>query len=44
MGKNFLIVFSLVEPLEGVWRLFVQGRNLVKKLLMEIAQNTVLGG
>jgi hypothetical protein len=44
MGKNFQVVISFVEPLEGVWRLFVRGRNLVKKLLTEIAQNTVLGG
>jgi hypothetical protein len=44
MGKNFQIAFSFVEPLEGVWRLFVLGRNLAKRLLTEIAQNTALGG
>jgi hypothetical protein len=44
MGKNFRVVVSSVGPLEGVWRLFVLGRNLAKKLLTEIAQNTALGG
>jgi hypothetical protein len=41
MGKNFRVGLRFAVVLEGVWQLFVPGRNLAKKLLTVIARNRV---